>query len=327
MHLVNVQHFYPSKLVLEFPAYPQNQINFLRAKQIQFDCHVAIDPYGYLLCKSIFPQINPYYYSLELYLSYDHTHLTYTPETRSAELKSIRSIKGLIIQSEERAELFKKDRLLAKTLPTFILPVILPGKSVKSKSDYLRDKYKINKAKKIALHLGGIADWYSCLEVVSVFSQLSDWVVFFQGYQEPIYTQKLKNHIVKNAINNVFITNEVFDDYKQTYPIIQSCHLGIAWYNDLGLNFRTTGPSSGKITAYLKFGLPVIANNYPSCQRVIADADAGICVSTIDKMNKAVKTIETDYTKYSQNARKQFDAIFSFENYKQGLSKFLELDK
>ena len=119
------------------------------------------------------------------------------------ERKMIKDIKGLIIQSEEKAHLFKKDYSLPEKVPTFILPVTYKGSAIKEKSNFLREKYGIGQDKKIALHLGGIAEWFCCIELAIEFSKLENWILVFHGYANPNYLKKFKQEISRRKINNL----------------------------------------------------------------------------------------------------------------------------
>jgi len=144
----------------------------------RYNNYIGIDPHGFVLCKELFPESRPIYYSMELYMKDDHEFLDYSPKIMEKERRYIHQIKGLIIQSQEKERLFREDHSLSERVPSFILPVTYQGASVYEKSSFLRAKYGIGQDKKIALHLGGIAAWHSCGEIACVFSRIPDWVLF-----------------------------------------------------------------------------------------------------------------------------------------------------
>jgi len=307
-----------------------NPSGFLKEKAksyfTSYNHYICIDPHGFVLCKALFPKSRPIYYSLELYMKDDHFGLLYPKHVFDKERSQINDIKGLIIQSEEKDALFRKDYNLSGKIPSLILPVTYKGPSVKEKSDKIREMYKIDSGKKIALHLGGIAEWFSCIELAMAFSKLDNWVLFFQGYSSKEYLEKLNDTLRKNNVTNVIITHKIYDSFEELGRIIQSCDLGIAWYNDISIGFRTAGRSSGKIAAYFKFGLPVIAKKYPSTVDAIDNTGSGICVNDIDDMKDAVSLIEKDYARFSRNARQEYEKAYRFENYKEKLMQLINLD-
>lgn len=285
--------------------------------------YICFDPAGFVLCKKYFPFSNPIYYSLELYLKNDHFGLDYPVKIMNFEREKINEICGLIIQSEEKEAIFREDYGLSQNITAFLLPVTYEGNSIHEKSDFLRDLYDIKEDKKIALHLGGIAEWFSPIELAISFSKLDDWVLFFQGYQQKEYFKKLQNVLEESNIQNVILSDKVYPTIDELNPILQSCDIGIAWYNDISIGFRVAGKSSGKIPMYMRFGLPIIAKKYPSTIESIERTKCGICIDSFDEMQSAVVKILDNYEKYSTNSYVEYDRSYNFENYEECLLMFI----
>jgi len=290
-----------------------------------YDSYISFDPHGFVLCKELFPDARPIYYSLELYMKNDHFGLDYPKYIIDKERKEINTIKGLIIQSKEKEYLFRKDYHLSDEIPSLILPVTYKGLSVKERSQKLREKHQIDRHKRIALHLGGIAEWFSCIELAVTFSKLKNWVLFFQGYSDQKYLTLLKGVLSKYNITNVIISEETYDDIEDVDRIIMSCDIGIAWYNDVSIGFRTAGKSSSKIVAYLRFGLPIIAKKYPSTVEAIKEKGAGVCVDDFVEIPSALSQIERNYEQYSENGCREYDRTYWFGNYKRKIIDFIEM--
>lgn len=289
-----------------------------------YDSYISFDPHGFVLCKELFPDAKPIYYSLELYMKDDHFGLDYPKYIMDKERKEINTIEGLIIQSKEKEYLFRKDYHLSDEIPSLILPVTYKGLSVKERSQKLREKHQIDKHKRIALHLGGIAEWFSCIELAVTFSKLKNWVLFFQGYPDQKYLTLLKGVLSKYNITNVIISEETYDDIEDVDRIIMSCDIGIAWYNDVSIGFRTAGKSSSKIVAYLRFGLPIVAKKYPSTVEAIEKTGAGVCVDDFIEIPNALSQIDRDYEGYSENARREYDTTYWFGMYRSKITEFIE---
>lgn len=286
--------------------------------------YICFDPHGFLLGKDLFPAARPVYYSLELYLRTNHFNLPYPPEVMEREHREISGIRGLIIQSEEREAVFRKEYSLPDQIPSFLLPVSYLTSSVQGKSDLLRKRYGISPQTKIALHLGGIRPYFSCIELALAFSRVPGYALVFHGHPGGGYIEKLKGVIAERRLANVYISDEPFDLIEEMDPIVQSCDLGLAWYNDVSPNFATAGKSSGKISAYLRFGLPVIAKRYPSTVEALEECGCGLCVNDFAAIPDAVAKIDADLATYSENCRKEYDREYWFENYRKGLIEFLE---
>jgi glycosyltransferase involved in cell wall biosynthesis len=289
--------------------------------------YICLDPAGFVLCKKYFPFSNPIYYSLELYLKNDHFGLDYPAEIMKIEREKINEISGLIIQSEEKEMIFREDYNLLQKIPAFLLPVTYEGNSIHEKSDFLRDLYDIKEDKKISLHLGGIAEWFSPIELAIAFSKLDNWVLFFQGYQQKEYFKKLQTVLEESNIQNVILSDKVYPTIDELHPILQSCDIGIAWYNDISIGFRIAGKSSGKIPMYMRFGLPIIAKKYPSTIESIEKTKCGICIDSFDEIQSAAVKILDNYEKYSINAYVEYDRSYNFENYEGRLLMFINQNR
>lgn len=285
---------------------------------------ICIDPHGFFICSLILPFARPTYYSLELYVSDDHFGLHYPWWIRFNERRRINSIRGLIIQSREKDEIFRRDYGLSQEIPTFLLPVTYNGPSAAMKSNYLRTKFGIKPRVRVALHLGGIAEWFSCIELARTFVGLDDWVLVFHGYASPQYLKQLKDTLQREQITNVYINDELYAELEMVNEVIMSCDLGIAWYNDLSIGFRTAGHSSGKIPAYMRFGLPVVAKRYRSTLEAIEEPGAGLCVDKINEIPEALGLIVGNYECYSSRARETYDSCNNFQNYVADLERFID---
>jgi len=294
---------------------------FFRLFSNKHDVYICFEPHGFRLCKMLFPESKPFYYSLELYMKDDHFGLDYPVWLMNWERANINQISGLFIQSEEKFMLFQKDYKLAESIPSYILPVTGKGKTVPEKSDYLHTKYNIPRSKNIALHLGGIADWFSCKEIAREFEKSGNWIVFFHGFPARDYYLEMVNEFSDSP--NVILSQEERGDISGLDKIISSCKIGIAWYNDISIGFRTAGRSSGKIAAYMQFGLPVIAKRYSSTVGAIEETNAGVCVDNISELASAINKISGNYDSFSQSVLREYDSSYCFDKYEDSLKVFL----
>jgi glycosyltransferase involved in cell wall biosynthesis len=292
-----------------------------------YHCHIVFDPSGMALCKELFPLAKPFFYSLELALL---SEAASGPEAQSirAYLEKARGwnrdIRGLIVQSPERERLLRSDTQLPESIPALHLPVTGRGPAVAERRDLLQKKYAVPPGARIAIHLGGANPYYSSLELAEVFMKIRGWYLFFQGNHLRGYGEKIRALAKRMGAQNIIVLNTFYTEIGSLDRILMSCDAGIAWYNDLNANFRSAGQSSGKITAYLKFGLPVIANRYPSTEEALVKTGCGICVSAMDEIPSALEKIAENYEAFSANARREYERQYRFENYRQSISRFLE---
>lgn len=295
-----------------------------RIRTDHYDQHIACDANGFALCKTLFPESRPVYYSLELYFRNNYYNLHYPERVMELEHKEINKINGLIIQSDEREALFRNEYQLADATPAFHLPITYMQPSCREKSNHLRLKYQIPQQQKIALHLGGIQDHHCLLELAAVFHHVKDWVLILHGSAYGDYKAKLESFLQHYGISNVYISDEFLENIDDLDLLLNSADVGIAWYKDVSPNFTTAGKSSGKISAYLRFGLPVIANKYRSTIEALENSGCGVCVDTFEQIPNALSNVLASYRYYSGNAFNEYDATYYAENYRDSLLSFIE---
>jgi glycosyltransferase involved in cell wall biosynthesis len=295
-----------------------------RARADDYRHLIAIDPHGFVLCQGLFRGARAFYYSLELYLRGDHRGLVYPEAVVKKERSAIHSIRGLIIQSEEKERIFRDEHGLESTIPSFLLPVAYTGAAVHEKSPYLRERFGIDPGKRIALCLGGMVDWNGSIEIALEFARIPGWVLFFHGQRVRKYVERMLAILREKQITNVIVSDEFYEGLEDTERILASSDVGLAWYKDISIGFRTVGRSSGKIAAYMRFGLPTIATRYPSTVAAIEETGAGVCVDRIAEIPRAVSRIEEDPERYAAAARREYERTYRFERYEEGLASFLE---
>jgi hypothetical protein len=309
------------------PSHSANQVS-RRFSNLDYHCHIVFDPSGMNLCKELFPLAKPFYYSLELALLAEAASSS-EDSSRRASLEKARSwshdIRGLIIQSQEREQLFRGDQPLAESIPVLHLPVTGQGPAMAERRSWLHKKYAIPAQARIAIHLGGANPYYSSLQIAEIFTEIRGWYLFFQGNHLRGYGEEIRALAKRKGARNIIVAKKFYTEVDSLDRILMSCAVGIAWYNDLNPNFRSAGQSSGKITTYLKFGLPVIANRYPSTEEALAKPGCGICVAGMDGIPFALAKIVENYETFSANARREYERHYRFENYHQPILKFLEL--
>jgi glycosyltransferase involved in cell wall biosynthesis len=292
--------------------------------------HVAIDPQGFLLALKVAPHSRPVAYSLELHLEHDHAEgrldaatVLARREVMAAERAAKDRIAGLIIQSEEREALFRRDYGMPDSLPVFHLPVTYDEPSDPRPSDWIHRHHGLEPGVPVAIHLGGMNEWFASLEIARAFAVLGEWKLFFQGLHERGYRRRFENEQRRGGLANSIVSTRVVDDLRELDPILRSALVGIAWYEDWSLNMSTAGFSSGKIAAYLKHGLPVVAKRYPSTTASVEDPGCGLCVGTVGEIPDAMRRISTDLEGYRTAALAEYDRRYDFSRYRGRLLEFM----
>ena len=295
-----------------------------RGPRLRYDVLIACDPHGLVLCDTLYPTSRPFYYSLELYLLGQAYNLLYPDWIRRLETRKLRDIRGLIIQSEERARLLLVDHGLDATVPTFHLPVTYRGPALHERTEALRQTYGIPPESPIALHLGGIAPWYECAEIAAAFARVPAWHLLFQGHQPaPGYGDVMRTTISRHGLRNVHLSRTYFREVDDVFAVVSGADAGIAWYPDHDANFRSAGFSSGKISAYCRAGLPILAKRNPSTRQVVEESGSGLCIDSLDELPGALDMLHRKRDEYGRSSRAAYERWFQFDRYRDPLLRFL----
>ena len=289
-------------------------------RETKHDVFITIDPLGIRLCQQLFPGAQMVHYSLELYVRGD-IHCESGSVEHSLEFKHL--IHALMIQSPERARVFIKEYELPQSIPLCILPITFEEPVEDSRSDYLRRRYGIRNDQSIALHFGETTGKYNVVNIARAFKGLSNWVAIFHGYGLPGYKLHFEQYLRKNHLDNVIISEEFCHDIRDTYRIIASADVGLAWYNNVTVNLGTAGRSSGKIAAYLRRGIPVIGNRSRSMIEALEETSCGIAVKHEGEIPSALSRIQQDYDHFRAAALKTYQDVHHFPTHADRVFQFL----
>ena len=107
--------------------------------------------------------------------------------------------------------------------------------------------------------------------------------------------------------------------------LLASAHIGLAWYSISELDFRALnmGLAAGKIGAYLKCGLPVIAPKIDSLS-YIEEYRCGILVSDISAIPDAISIIDDNYSDYRSSAFKCYATLWNTDTQLRIIAKHLQ---
>lgn len=303
--------------------YKQHKRNKRRSQKMLFDQFICFDLEGLHFQQELFAGNSKpiVFYSLEIRLKEDNE--TYFLEEETRKNGSMKLVSHIIIQSEERLDYLLQNYGLKKDMPAFILPVTYKGAKETVRTNFFYERLSIDKNKKICLHVGGIIPELNSIEMALAFKHLPDWTLVFQGYKDEAYFEKFNEAITKEGLTNIYVSDFFADKPEDLSTVVSSCHAGIAWYADISENMRTAAYSSGKISMYLKCGLPVVANNYPSFKRLVEGNECGVCMGSFDELPQALTKVEENYSSMQQQAFALYEKQFRFEQYQETLLAFL----
>jgi hypothetical protein len=229
------------------------------------------------------------------------------------ERKLLRKARFTIIQDESREKIFRVDNKIPQNHRFVYLPVSMKGNINKEKSDYFQKKFNIPFDKKIVLYAGAIMPWACLLEIVE---QVKNWdekfvFVIHGGRYDNDYLRVLKDKCF-SLEQRVFISTE-WVEYKDLDRVISSCDIGISSYIDNTLNNRLTMFASGKIAAYLKSGVPVIANNFEGLKEFYHKNKCGEVFDCFCEIGDCLLKINNEYSSYREHSFQTYMSYYYFD--------------
>lgn len=279
----------------------------------QYECFIGTEPEGLIAAgmmghKQGVPVI---YYNLELHLS-SESHTIMQKVVKKYEKMFNKSAVFTITQDEERAILLAKDNEIPM-LDILAVPVCADGPKFDKKTDWLRKKFNLSEHDKVMLYAGFISDWAMCEELAKAAISWPEnriLILHSHGYNDHGYIQRIKKYEGKK----VKISLEPVS-YEDLPSLLASADIGIALYKNLGKNFTLVGSASGKLSHYLKSGLPVITNDYPSMRKIIDFYECGVCIDSPQKITAAMEKIFNNYDMMRRNAYKCYEDRYMFSKH------------
>lgn len=275
-----------------------------------YKCFIGAEPEGLIAAGMVGQKQNvPFiYYNLELCLSSESKTIVKKVVKKYEKIFSKAAI-FTIIQDEERAQLFAKDNEISM-IDILQVPVGAADFKFEKKTDWLREKFNLSNHDKIILYAGFISEWAMCKELAEA---ATSWpknrilILHSHGYYDPGYLQKIEKCIKGNV--KISLEPVPYDDLAS---FLASADIGIALYKDFGENFTAIGSASGKLAHYLKCGLPVIVNDYPSMRKIIDSYKCGVCINDPREITDAMERIFDEYDIMRCNAYRCYEDNFMF---------------
>ncbi|MBF0117635.1 MAG: hypothetical protein HQK79_02275 [Desulfobacterales bacterium] len=306
--------YYLLPIFSKFCKRTKDYANFLNSQKIRDNLFLIIaEPEGLMAYHFSGIKKKIIYLSLELNnLSFEKKEPIHFFK-KILEEKYIKTSLFTIIQDKDREKIFRKDNNIPPSHEIYHFPVSFKGDINIEKSDYFHKKFGIEKNKKIVLYAGSIMPWACLAEISATVKEWDDKFVFVihGGRFDNDYLRELKK--IAHQSNRIYISTD-WIEYTELDKIICSGDFGISSYVDDTLNNRLTIFASGKIPAYLKSGLPVITRNFEGMDTFYRQTGCGAYFNNFNQIGEVIKSIDSRYMEYRENAFKTFVTHFSFDN-------------
>lgn len=250
---------------------------------------------------------------------------------KNIERKASRQIKYWFVQDEIRKQcLIEENNLPEKD--SVLVPLASAGKGVFDKKR-LRDELAIPIGKKVAILIGSIANWSMAKEIIeSVSGWSEDWVLIIHNRYGDTKKAILGLNLNKSLLlNKIFISDYASDMVDDMGYILNGISAGFAFYKPdyngpyTGKNLENMGFSSGKISTYLRYGVPVIMNEIGLYSELAKAKKFGFVINGSDEIPKVLEIIGLKEDQYRKQAINYFMENLDFNNYKDLVFRSLDL--
>jgi glycosyltransferase involved in cell wall biosynthesis len=279
---------------------------------------LAVDPEGLVLAN----QLHRYLKSPRIYMSFE---LLLSKELRTEEQRTLkhrervlaRECALVIAQDRERAELLIQDNDLDAS-KVFLLPNSPVGPARRAPNDFWHQMFNLDASTKVVLYAGSLGDVFGIDVIVeSTRSWPEGWVLVVHSWQfneSPHVLKVLQEKVGKSPVH--FSRSSV--SREELTKLIDSADIGIAFYVPVEgspfteNNLRSVGLSSGKLSYYLKAGLPVIVNSTTSLAVFVKREECGVAVEDANELPEAILRVSESYDLLSKRAVRTFDEHIDF---------------
>ncbi|MGZ8935757.1 MAG: hypothetical protein ACXW04_12750 [Methylobacter sp.] len=248
---------------------------------------------------------------------------------KTPEIKASECVAAWLVQDEVRANLLLNENKL-KPDKKLLLPLASAGDAEIS-SPRLRDQLGIPNEKKVAITMGSITSWSMAVDIVkSAIDWPNDWaLIVHDRYGKTFKHLNSVLNIIRPYINNkIYISGEACQMVDDMGSILSGVSVGLAFYKptydnaSTGKNLKYLGLSSGKISTYLRYGIPIIVNEIGLLADEAQKHHFGCAVKSVDQIG--IKLNEIDQPSYRENARKYFREHLDFKLHEEKILSYIK---
>jgi glycosyltransferase involved in cell wall biosynthesis len=235
------------------------------------------------------------------------------------------------VQDDVRAKLLHIENKLDLSRRV-LLPLSSSGVGL-SGNIRLRDKIGVPRDKKVALIMGSISSWSMTREIVqSVANWPNDWVLIIHDRYGRTLGELSALGIEPDDLvkEKIYLSCEYSSCIDDMGVVLAGVAIGLAFYRAdyktpcTGKNLEYIGLASGKISTFLRYGIPVILNEIGAYSELAIEHGFGVVVKDADDISIALS--KCDCLAMSDAARIYFKEFLDFENYKNNLrDEFLSI--
>lgn len=231
----------------------------------------------------------------------------------------------LVIQDAERQHALCAENRVSN-VPTLFIPNSPRGQVTPELGrDHFQHQFKLPNDTQVILHAGSICEGMRSSDLAACAAVWPrNQVLIFHSHTPIDLQTHYYRDIVTSGEERVMISTQPVP-YDELDHLMASADVGIVIYDStLGPNFQLLAGASGKLSHYLRCGVPVISVDNPSIARVLHEHQCGIGVDRVEDVSDAVQTILSNHAHYRSRATQTYLDQFEFEKHFIPLLHFLE---
>lgn len=213
-----------------------------------------------------------------------------------------------IVQDPQRAAVLLQANGVPSN-PVCYYPVSVSGSPNHITNNYFHKKFNISRENKIVLYFGLFSEERECSQLAELAHQLVGAVLVFHGYGifgSNVFYEKFRYH------RNVYFSLDLVEE-EMIDSIVSSADVGVSLYNENCMNDMLTAFSSLKNAIYMKNGVPMIAYQNESYDKLFGSYKCGRAISDVAEFPDAVAKILSQPGSYRNECYKAFQEVYSLD--------------
>lgn len=247
-------------------------------------------------------------------------------ERKEKEIKACEEISLAICQDPVRSFLLARENQIPFN-KIINIPVSGIYEGPYEKSNFLREKFSIDKNKKIALLAGTISDRTMFKEIIKQVPRWPDnWVLVLHSF---VGVTKSYSAFLSRIKRKIYLSDIPFNTITTLDKLYCSSDLSLCLTSPIygseyaQKNVVFMGLSSGKISTSFKYGVPVILNNIGQMSDYVREYGLGVVIDTPSDINSSLLD-KYDYSQLSKNCTIFFKNKLDFNIYSDTLLRIID---
>jgi len=302
-------------------------INLIMLREA-FDLVIGVDRQGIVeaapLCRLFGARKG--FFSFEIMFE-DETSKLY----KKREVTACEKISFWVVQDEVRARLISGENKL--DCSSKIVVPVASAKNSQTANSSVRNYLGISRSSKVAALIGSLSELTLFEEVLdSVGAWPNNWVLLVHD-KDGTTRSKIEKYFAKTQCSythRIFVSDKTIGDIDGLGELLNGVDAGIAFYSAtykskyLGKNVEFIGASSGKISTYAMYGIPVITNLSDWHSDMLAKYNYGVRIDSPSYINGALDYIEKNGEWLKSNTIKFYEQQLDYRLFEKSLMDAVE---